>query len=228
MVVNLFDRLLGLANTALFGALPARPSDTDLDLQRTKLASEFNGNVTSFAHGLVDGTITPDEFEAAMKAEIRADELAQAVIGAGGAHLADAGTYQVAQQAVDQQMVYFDAWMSDIRAGNIGSAQQMTMRARMYGTSAGQTFERASVEALGVPVLPFYPKQLTLCKIGCCCHWDTQVLRGSGNYDCYWVTDPMCDHCSTCLARERAANPLRVRNGAILDASKYQAGNLYA
>lgn len=228
MVINLFNNLLGLASTAIFGALPERPSDDDLDLQRTKLASEFNGTVTRAAHGLTDGTITADEFETLMKAEIRSNELANAVIGAGGAHLADAGTYQTAQAAVDTQMGYFDAWMADIRAGNIGSPQYMANRARMYGTSAGQTFERSMVQALGCPTMPFYPKNQVICKMGCCCSWDIRPLRGNGNFDCYWTLDPDCDHCATCLAREAVANPLRVRNGVIMDTEKYQAGSLYA
>lgn len=227
MAINLFNNLLTRTSTALFGTRPARPSDAELDTQRTKLLSEFNGTVTRAAHGLADGTITADEFEALMKAEIRSNELANAVIGAGGAHLANADTYATAQAAVDQQMDYFDAWMADIRAGNIGTAQQMATRARMYGASSGQTFERASVQAMGVPDLPFYPASQTICHANCNCGWDIQPLRGNGNYDCYYRTHPG-EHCATCLNRAAIANPLRVRNGVIVNAERYHAANLYA
>lgn len=216
------NRLFGVVTGS---RLPQRPPDDELARIRTRLDSEFNGTVTRLAHGIADGRITPDEFELAFKAAIREHELSTAVIGAGGAHLATADTYAQAQAAVDRQMGYFDNWMTDIRAGNVGSADYMANRARLYGVSAGQTFERSAVAAQGVPTLPFYPKDRTICKMGCCCGWRVVVVRGG--FDCYWDTDPACDHCATCLARERACNPLRVRNGVIMDEARFQAANLY-
>ena len=220
------NRLFGvLSGSSRFQAPP--PEDV-LQTYRDKLDSEFNGTVTRLAHGLSDDTITPDEFELAFKEAIRQHELSSAVVGAGGAHLATPETYAQAQQAVDVQMGYFDHWMVQIRSGEVFSPQQMANRARMYGEFAGQTYERSKVQALGVPTLPFYPKDRTLCRVGCCCSWRVEVVRGSSNYNVYWELDPECDHCAVCVARERACSPIRVRAGIILNPEKYLAANLYA
>lgn len=220
------NRIFGIISGA--SRSQERSPDDELERVRTRLDAEFNGTVTRLAHGLSDDKITPDEFERAFKAAIREHEFATAVIGAGGAHLATPETYAQAQNSVNVQMGYFDHWMVQIRNGEVFSPQQMANRARMYGEFAGQTYERSKVQSMGVPTLPFYPKDRVKCKVGCCCSYRTELLRGQGNFNVYWELDPDCDHCPTCVARERACSPIRVRNGVIVDPEKYQAANLYA
>lgn len=110
------------------------------------------------------------------------------------------------------------------------SVKALSARARSYGKAAAQTSSRQQAVNLGLPDMPFYPADQTQCGNNDLCDWDFVTLTGNGNVDCYWrlnVYGDTSEHCPTCLARHAAANPLRVRNGKILNEARYQAANLY-
>ncbi len=62
--------------------------------------------------------------------------------------------------------------------------------------------------------LPAYPGDgSTQCGNNCGCQWDIQpVDAANGDWDCYWVRY-LQDSCETCVAREQAWSPFRVRGG---------------
>lgn len=230
MVANLFNRLLGFLTDE---TSPAAPPLEDQQSALDNLTDIFDSNVDLLAQGVADGTVTWGQFDGAMRAEIRQQQLGAAVVGSGGAHRATPQTYQLAQQQTDAQMQYFDAWSQQlyqqIQSGQTPSAAYIANRAKLYGKSAGSTFNQATTTALGVPELPFYPRDgSTKCLSNCCCEWRILPLQGAGNYDCFWIIDPECEHCPQCPARRAVCNPLRVRNGAIVDAERFEASNLYA
>src|SRR3990172_258380 len=103
-----------------------------------------------------------------MKVAIKRQHLASAVVGGGGAHMATPETYALAQRQVDTQMVYFDNWVNQLRGQppTPEQARALAARARMYGAASGETAERSKAQALGVPTLPFYPKNRTNCRAG--------------------------------------------------------------
>lgn len=228
---SLFDRLTGLV-TNLFA--PEPPSREDVERQLERLMAEYNRKVDALTRGLESGTVTVGQFVGSMPSLIREHHLAVAVASAGGVDGATPQTYALAQQKVSEQLAYFERWKGDLLrqtvTGKVPSASAIATRAKLYGKAALSTASQAEVQAKGVPPLPFYPRDgRTKCRVNCCCAWNVKTLDVvNGNYDCYYELGACSDHCPTCLARTRAANPLKVRGGVIVNFEKYQAANLYA
>jgi len=86
-------------------------------------------------------------------------------------------------------------------------------RAGMYAESVGAPYWAGRTKLLPLPALP--KDGSTLCKTRCGCAWEVQQLEGDNNYDCYWRRGKR-DSCSTCIARERAWAPLRIREGRVI------------
>lgn len=227
---GLFQRLLGLTDRLRPASAPSAALNTTILLER--LQADFESKVDALVAGMKAGTITPGQFVGAMPSLIKQQQLAAAVIGEGGPEHATPQTHALAQRAVDQQLAYFERWKSDLLKqaadGQLPSAEYIANRAKLYGKAATATASEAGTQARGMPTLPFYPGQQTQCLVNCKCAWDIKVLDVvNANFDCYWRLAP-AEHCPTCAARARVANPLRVRHGAIVDVEQYQEAGLYA
>lgn len=208
------------------------PAAETVQRQLDALNAQFDANVTRLAQGLANNTVSLGQFDGAMRSAIRQHHLAAAVIAEGGTQNATPQTLALAQGQVNTQLAYFDNWIAELRQqaaqGDLPSADYIANRARLYGKAAGETAQRAQVQARGLPVLPFYPKQATKCHVGCKCTWDIRVIDAvNGAYDCYWQLAE-AEHCLTCMARARACNPLRVRRGQIVNAERYQEPHLFS
>lgn len=248
---NLFARLLGITrpdNALLFDESGIRD-----DLEA--LIDQYEETVDLLAEALATGAITLGQFAARMRREIRRLHLAAAVIGGGGSERATPQTRALAQQQIRLQLEYFDRWMDQLRAEQDEARQReaavvglvalalvsrrraatafvrttraaLASRARSYGGAAVTTAAQATTSGRGLPQLPFQPASRTRCRNNCRCDWRILWLGGD-DFDCYWELG-VAEHCPTCLARSRAANPLRVRNGEIVDPAKYTLPSLYA
>lgn len=163
-----------------------------------------------------------------MRAEITRLHFAIAII-AGGDLDNDPELRRRVLLEVSQQMRYLERWVMQLNAQILPDANVETLvyRAGLYATAARQTFFLGYTRALGLPFMPFYPKERTACKVGCKCGWRIVQLDGRGNFNCFWQLG-IAEHCSTCLARERRCSPLKVRGGQIVDPQRYQAVELYA
>lgn len=248
---RLFNRLVGLE-------APAPAADLDPDELREDLETlidDYEDNVTRLAEALAAGTITLALFAATMRRYIRQLHLAAAVIASGGSERATPQARALAQQQIDQELRYLDQWIATLQAeqeqarglsavGAIAtvalasrrraatafvrtSAAMLAARARSYSGAAIATGASTVTRARGLPQLPFQPANRTRCHGNCRCDWRIVPLAGVDNYDCYWSLG-VAEHCPTCMARSRAANPLRVRNGEIVNPARYTAANLYA
>jgi hypothetical protein len=228
---SLFSRLVGLAaNVFNPPAPPTQRDETDAALER--LNAEFDRRVDALVAGMERGTVTVGQFTGSMPSLIKEHQLAAAVLASGGVDSASPQTLAVAQRNVAEQLAYFERWKTDLLAktaeGKAPTPKAIAARAKMYGRAAHATVQQAQVEAKGVPAMPFYPAQQTQCRVNCRCNWDIKTLDVvNANYDCYYRRNAN-ESCPTCIARERAANPLRVRKGVIVDAEKYQDARLYA
>ena len=228
--LGLFSRLVSFVGGILAPREP--PAAETVERQLAALNAQFDTNVTRLAQGLANNTVSLGQFDGAMRSAIRQHHLAVAVVAQGGTQNATPQTLALAQGQVNVQMGYFDAWMRELQqqaaAGELPSVNYIANRARMYGKAAKATAERASVQGGGLPDLPFHPAEKTPCKFNCKCRWNIRVIDAvNGSYDCYYRLGD-AEHCSVCVARARAANPLRVRRGQIVNAEKYQAAHLYA
>lgn len=245
---TLFQQLVGLK--------PAQPrskrDEAALRKQVRALVDAFERTAAAIVAALIAGAITLAEFSSAMRGEIRQLHLAAAIIAHGGAESVSPATLAQAQRQIDAQMVYFNRWMEELHqqeqarllllaTGGLlalralipadqmpRSPEALSARAKMYGSAATETFARTETAALGVPTLPFYPADRTVCHVYCHCFWTIVPVNAvRGDWNCFWTLG-IAEHCPTCLARSRAANPLKVRGGIIVNAQKYQAANLYA
>lgn len=228
---NLFQRLVG-AFTGLFAPEPTLSTSDDTDAKLARLLDDYNRKVDALVRGVENGTVTVGQFVGSMPSLIKQHHLAAAVVAGGGAESATPQTYALAQRQVDDQLRYFEAWKATLLQqavnGDLPTPAYLANRAKLYGKAVHATAQQAQTGARGVPPLPFYPAQGTRCKANCRCAWDIKVLDVvNGNYDCYY-TRSADESCPTCIARERAANPLKVRRGVIVDAEKYQEARLYA
>jgi len=69
--------------------------------------------------------------------------------------------------------------------------------------------------ALGLPVLPAYPRDNTSeCLMNDACRW-VIVPTGPNSWDCYWRLTPGVESCPNCLKRAEVWNPLVITDGVI-------------
>lgn len=144
-----------------------------------------------------------------------------AVIGGGGWRQMTADAWQRVTDEVRKQFSFLANWANEI-FNNIAQGIQDTVsglinRANMYGDAAFATFSRFLVGSLGVnpDVLPAHPGDgSTICRARCRCGWRIEILNERlGNWNAYWMLEFLAEHCETCLAREEAWQPFRVRFG---------------
>lgn len=177
------------------------------------IRGEFERKVAALAEGLSTGRITLEQWQTAMRAELRSYHLQSAIIGAGG--VVTAAILEVARRAITAQLGYFNRFADELRTGTfpIDATARVRQRAKLYGGAAQATFSEAQGVRLGLPRMPYYPTQGSECMVNCLCHWEyVQVEDG---WDCYWRLG-IADHCPTCERRAAESNPLRVRNGVIV------------
>lgn len=209
-------------------ALTRQPSREERERALKKAQDEYRERMRKLAVALVTGSILLMRWREEMRREIRALHLLVAVL-AGGDIERDAELRQRVLSEVDRQLRYLERWVTQLIPQELTQEQvdKIATRAAMYGTATRQTFFLSYTRSLGLPFMPFYPKDRTVCKVGCNCGWRIVQLKGRGNFDCFWRLG-IAEHCPTCLARERACSPLRVRGGVIVDPQRYQAVELYA
>lgn len=101
---------------------------------------------------------------------------------------------------------------------NVGqtiTAAGLLARALLYGDVASVFVQMGHGAAIGLPILPAYPKSgSSACKWHCYCKWDITHLGGK-DFDCTWVIDPERDNCPQCIARAIEWRPLKVVGGVV-------------
>lgn len=230
---SLFQRLVGIVSNVVGLFTPSEPPPReDVDAQMARLIDEYNHTVDRLVAELEAGRATIGQFVGAMPSLIKEHQLAAAVIASGGEDRASPQVLALAQRNVSEQLAYFDQWKAELLQqaveGKLPSTAYIANRAKMYGKAALTTAQQAQVEAQGLPDLPFYPGQATRCRVNCRCYWDIKPVNVErGDYDCFWQLGA-AEHCTTCLARNRIARPLKVRGGEIVNPERYEASGLYA
>ncbi|GAB4528053.1 MAG: hypothetical protein OHK0046_46520 [Anaerolineae bacterium] len=218
--------LLERARRLLSAIMTRRPSDPDEaaadglpDTLRRDLLDRyragFDDRVQVLAERLGQGELSPREFIAQMRIEVRTLHIFGMAAGKGGFTNLSAADSEAIERAVREQFRYLERWGRQLEQMSTLNAAQVGNRARLYGGAANETLERAADVAVGLPTLPFYPGKDTECMTNCGCRWRRVKLEGYRNWDCYWVRSKD-DSCRTCIAREQMCNPLRVRGGQVM------------
>jgi hypothetical protein len=174
----------------------------------------FTARVVGLTRAYAQGRLTLPQWRAAFAAELDAYHPAAAIVGAGGSR--DEAVLALGRQRAAEQRAFLDAWAAQLEQGGLPSERMLTARARLYAGAGKASFYEGQSVSNKLPRMPFYPGDGgTECLGGCVCAWKFQKLEGDGNWDCYWNISP-AEHCPTCLERQAAARPLKVRGGVIV------------
>lgn len=180
-----------------------------------RLASERRMAVLT--QQLVDGQISLQDWQIAMREELRRSALEQYITGKGGdpAHI-QATDYLALGPELRSQYQYLSKFARAIDA----AAQQgkslnfAVQRAKLYAKSTQAIFWQSAI-----PVrLPQYPRDgNTACRGNCKCRLRLQYEYGDGGEVVatlvWWQLSP-AEHCEDCLTLARTWNPLRLATAA--------------
>lgn len=107
-----------------------------------------SGNATDVLAQLVsDGTLSPADWNGAMRQEVKEEYIRQYILGRGGLEQMTSEDWgSIGGSLVHQYHPYLDGFTQDIASGKLSEAQ-IRARAKMYTNSAGQAFERGKARA---------------------------------------------------------------------------------
>ena len=155
---------------------------------------------------LASGSITVQQWTAAMREQIKTAYTQQYILGRGGVGAMSQADYGRIGGMLTEQYRYLDQFAREIAQGKL-SPGQIAMRARMYMDSATQAYERGRAAARGLR-LPAYPGDgATRCRTRCKCRWD--IKETEAGYVCYWRLG-RAEHCDDCLRNAAIYNPLTI------------------
>jgi len=116
---------------------------------------------------------------------------------------------EILRRRFEEQARYMRAFCMQI---DRHSEAQALARAASYTSAIVQVVPNVEAGTLRLPYRPG-DKRL-LCKGFCKCHLDIRPLA-PGDYDVFWVLDPVAEHCDDCIQLAAMWTPLKIRGGEI-------------
>jgi hypothetical protein len=216
--VSLFTRLLRGSTIDI-----ASPDNSKARAEFSRLQSRQAQQFAILTEALVEGG-NIDTWADAMRRNIRAYHTATMVIARGGSQNVSVADNGLLIELIVEQIRFLNRWVEQVRNTPIEErTARLIQRARLYANAGSQTFERFLAAANGIPSLPFYPADRTICKANCTCSWSEPTVLADGSISIHWILREISENCDTCLARDRVvgeSNPIIIRNGVILDADR--------
>ncbi|KAB2867534.1 MAG: hypothetical protein F9K46_00100 [Anaerolineae bacterium] len=180
-----------------------------------RLASERR--MAALTQQLVGGQISLQDWQLAMREELRRSALEQYITGKGGdpTHI-QATDYLALGPELKSQYQYLSKFARAIdKASQDGKSLDFAVqRAKLYAKSTQAIFWQSAI-----PVrLPQYPRDgQTACRGNCQCRLRLQYEYGDGGEVVatlvWWQLSP-AEHCEDCLTLARTWNPLRLATAA--------------
>lgn len=195
---------------------PAQPPEEDDEEAREKLTRyevEFLTRTLALSEDLIRDQYSLSEWLALMEIELRYLHVVAAALGKGGFGALTPDDLYAVQRIVARETNYLTRWGHTLTRPTPRDTRRLKLRLALYAGAARATYSTFFARALGLPELPFQPAVQTECLNNCRCYWRIRRV-GTADWDCTWVRN-VNDSCPTCKARERACNPLRIRNGMI-------------
>lgn len=215
---------LGVLNALLSRASAQRqPTAPPTQQQLDNLVNRFARDARELTRRRYAGEITTRQWYDAMASQIRQNRLGARALGVGGVDNLSAKDLEEVARVTRRELSYL-AQFRDAIDNELITERQAMARSAMYFGGAREQAERGFQDAIGLPPMPAEPGVRTICRRNCKCSWQYVKLDGNGNWDCFWKRSPV-DSCETCIARERAFNPLKIRNGII---QPFPTANIYA
>lgn len=166
-------------------------------------------SIDSLVSQLRSGEITVQEYLLVARRHIKHVYLGEWLLGKGGVNAMMESDVQGVSNNVLHQHTYFQAFVEQIRRGEL-SAAQIKARSRMYIDSATQAYERGRASSYGVG-LPQYPGDGNqACLSNCKCHW--KLVRKEDKIHAYWIMNLFAKHCVTCRQNALKWSPLIIQN----------------
>ena len=185
-------------------------SSNKLTNMRNDFIQKQKATVRSLANDLQTGKLTRTRWANAMRKQVNQTMTAEYLAGKGGVHNMTRRDYNILENSIKQQYEYFNNFEQQIKkdAASVDTAmseERIAQRSELYMENTKKDFERAKVEARGMPNLPQYPGDgRTICGVNCKCTWDIKFVDGM--WHATWRLHP-AEHCPDCLANSTRYNP---------------------
>ena len=178
---------------------------TIVDLRDT-FAEAHDTRLRALAHRLATREISVQQWEAAMRDELKAIHVAQYMLGRGGRNAMTAEDWGRVGHVLRDQYAYLRAFAEEIARGQLTEARAGA-RSEHYARSGTQSMERGRAAAYsGTLHLPAYPGDgSTACKGKCRCYW--RISEQADVWVCRW-TRTARESCDTCVSRASAWSAL--------------------
>ena len=161
--------------------------------------------VAGLAADLADGSITLEQWESAMRDQIKTALGTAYVFGRGGIDQMTDADWQALSALVVSAYMYLDQFAMDIEASLLSEAA-IAARSELYVGAGVGAYERGQAAALDL-YLPVYPGDDCDGMTRCRCWWDVNDL-GDGSMEAIWHCEDDSESCDTCIAHGDEYNPL--------------------
>jgi hypothetical protein len=197
-------------------------SRTEILSYASQIASSTSAVSDAYANLVGQQTISPTDWLALFRQEIKDEHIRQYILGRGGRGSMTPADWGSIGGMLREQYSYLDGFADEIAAGTLSEAQ-ISARSRMYINSAREAFNRAYARSQGIPdgLLPDYPGAgNTVCLTACGCDWQIEEVYETdedGNeilagWNCTWVLNSALENCPDCQEYAIQWNPLFVPN----------------
>jgi hypothetical protein len=172
---------------------------------RDLFAAEHGRAFDALARRLSRGELSVQDWELAMRRQVRSAFVAQYALGRGGlAQLEDADRMRLGA-LVGEQFVHLHRFAADVAAGSLSEAQ-VASRAQLYANSSTRAEAEGYQRAFRGLELPAHPGDgSTSCRSNCHCRWDV-VDRGD-EWHATWRASGDST-CADCRSRASTWSPL--------------------
>jgi hypothetical protein len=172
---------------------------------RDDLIAALSLLVAGLAADLADGTITLEEWETAMRDQIKVALGAAYVFGRGGLDAMTDNDWDALSRLVVSAYMYLDQFATDIEQSLLSEAA-IAARSELYIGAGVGAYERGAATALDL-YLPVYPGDDCEGRTNCRCWWDVNEWE-DGSMEAIWHCEDDQESCDTCIAHGEQYNPL--------------------
>lgn len=147
---------------------------------------------------VANGELSPADWEALMRQEIKATYIQEYLLGRGGRPSMSRSDWGTVGRALRDQYAFLSGFRADIEAGLLTEGQ-IRARSFLYFKASKYAFERGQASAWNI-TLPGYPADgKTECQVGCLCYWNIRRID-ERTVLATWVRTAN-ESCPTCLDR---------------------------
>ncbi len=180
---------------------------------RDRFVESMRMGMRDLAVDLATGNLTVDQWESAMRKELKTLFVDEYVMAHGGRNTLTHADWGRIGSMVREQYKFLSKFAADIEAGRYTDAEgalhlgAVQTRAELYMDAGVYAYERAHALSYGIE-LPAYPGDgSTSCVTRCACRWS--ITEAEGGFNAVWTLGD-ADHCEDCEARAREWAPLFV------------------